>query len=223
MELFNEVENESNLELLEPTLESIRYQRRRRTRGYREAMLENLPVETVEYRLSDEEQVCSCCGRTKIKKLDPKDRYEERLKQSKPILDAFLPWLQKQKQHVLPKSALGKAIAYCLNQWDKLVAFLEDGRLEIDNNRSERSIKSVVIGRKNWLFANTPQGARASAIIYSIVETAKANQLNPYYYLRYLFEKLPNMDLSDKNALDQMLPWSTTLPVSCIAFHQLTK
>lgn len=159
----------------------------------------------------------------KLKKLDPKDRYEERLKQSKPILDAFLSWLQKQEQQVLPKSALGKAIAYCLNQWDKLIAFLEDGRLEIDNNRSERSIKSVVIGRKNWLFANTPQGARASAIIYSIVETAKANQLNPYYYLRYLFEQLPNMDLSDKNALDQMLPWSTTLPVTCIAFNQLTK
>lgn len=159
----------------------------------------------------------------KLKNLDPKDRYEERLKQSKPILDAFLSWLKNQEQKVLPKSALGKAIAYCLNQWDKLVAFLEDGRLEIDNNRSERSIKPVVIGRKNWLFANTPQGARASAIIYSIVETAKANKLNPYYYLRYLFEQLPNMDLSDENALDQMLPWSTTLPVTCITFNKLTK
>ena len=93
---------------------------------------------------------------------------------------------------------------------------MEDGRLEIDNNRSERSIKSVVIGRKAWLFSNTPQGARASAIIYSMVETAIANGLNPYYYLRYLFEQLPNMNLTDMNALDRMLPWSTTLPVSCI-------
>ncbi|KHF26712.1 Transposase IS66 family protein [Anoxybacillus sp. BCO1] len=159
----------------------------------------------------------------KLKHLKPQERYEERLRQSKPILDTFLSWLKKQEQQVLPKSALGKAIAYCLNQWDKLVAFLEDGRLQIDNNRSERSIKPVVIGRKNWLFANTPQGARASAIIYSVVETAIANRLHPYYYLRYLFEQLPNMDLSDSRALDQVLPWSKTLPVSCIAFHQLTK
>jgi transposase len=159
----------------------------------------------------------------KLKELDPKDRYEARLKQSKPVLDAFLSWLKVQENKVLPKSALGKAITYCLNQWNKLVAFLEDGRLEIDNNLSERSIKPVVIGRKNWLFANTPQGARASAIIYSIVETAKANGLNPYYYLRYLFEQLPNIDLTDENALDQLLPWSTTIPVSCIAFNKLSK
>lgn len=124
---------------------------------------------------------------------------------------------------MLPKSGLGKAVQYCLNQWDKLVAFLEDGRLEIDNNRSERSIKPVVIGRKNWLFSNTPQDARASAIIYSIVETAIANGLYPYYYLRYLFEQLPNIDLTDMDALDCLLPWSTTLPVICIAFNNSTK
>jgi len=158
-----------------------------------------------------------------LKELEPKERYEKRLEKSKPILDAFLIWLNIQEQKVLPKSGLGKAITYCLNQWDKLVAFLEDGRLEIDNNRSERSIKPVVIGRKAWLFANTPQGAQASAIIYSIVETALANGLNPYYYLRYLFEQLPNMDLTDEKTLDQLLPWSTTLPVTCIVFNKLTK
>lgn len=158
-----------------------------------------------------------------LKELDPKERYEKRLEKSKPVLDSFLSWLKIQETKVLPKSALGKAITYCLNQWDKLVAFLEDGRLEIDNNRSERSIKPVVIGRKNWLFANTPQGAQASAIIYSIVETAIENRLNPYYYLRYLFEKLPNMDLTDMPALGQLLPWSTTLPVTCIAFNRLSK
>lgn len=102
------------------------------------------------------------------------------------------------------------------------MAFLEDGRLEIDNNRSERSIKPIIIG-KNWLFSNAPQGARASAIIYSIVETAKANGLNPYYYLRYLLEELPNIDLADENVLDQLFPWSTTIPVSCIAFNKLSK
>lgn len=159
----------------------------------------------------------------KLKELGPKERYEERLKQSKPVLDAFLSWLKIQEQKVLPKSGLGKAITYCLNQWDKLVAFLEDGRLEIDNNRSERSIKPVVIGRKAWLFSNTPKGARASAIIYSIVETAIANGLNPYYYLHYLFDQLPNMDLTDNENLDRVLPWSTALPVSCISFKKLPK
>ncbi|MEM3485211.1 MAG: transposase, partial [Candidatus Methanomethyliaceae archaeon] len=97
----------------------------------------------------------------------------------------------------------------------KLEAFLKDGRLEIDNNRSERSIKPFVIGRKNWLFANTPQGAQASAIVYSVVETAKENGLNPFRYLNYLFEKLPNMDIKDTSLLDQVLPWSDALPPDC--------
>jgi hypothetical protein len=87
--------------------------------------------------------------------------------------------------------------------------------LELDNNRSERSIKPFVIGRKNWLFSNTPRGATSSATIYSIVETAKENGLNPLMYLMYLFEKLPNMDIKDKDALDELMPWSATLPEVC--------
>ncbi|MFD2444114.1 IS66 family transposase [Bacillus sp. CGMCC 1.16607] len=158
-----------------------------------------------------------------LKDLTSEERYEKRLESSKPVLDAFLVWLKKQEQNVAQKSKLGEAIIYCLNQWEKLEAFLKDGRLEIDNNRSERSIKPFVIGRKNWLFANTPKGARSSAIIYSIVETAKENGLNPYYYLRYLFEVLPNMDIKDESALDKLLPWSTTLPIYCRVFNQLSK
>ncbi|MBC9786757.1 IS66 family transposase, partial [Heliobacterium chlorum] len=143
------------------------------------------------------------------------ERYQARLALSRPVLNAFLAWLNTQSTQVLPKSALGQAIAYCLNQWQKLEAFLLDGRLEIDNNRSERSIKPFVIGRKNWLFANTPRGAQASAIIYSIVETAKENGLHPFTYLTYLFEKLPNIDTEDHQALDSLLPWSNTLPKVC--------
>jgi transposase len=158
-----------------------------------------------------------------LKNLSSEERYEKRLKRSKPVLDAFLSWLKIQEHKVLPKSALGQAINYCLNQWEKLEAFLKDGRLELDNNRSERSIKPFVIGRKNWLFSNTPKGARASAIIYSIVETAKANGLNPYFYLNFLFEKLPNMDTTDESALDKLLPWSTSLPITCIVFNKLSK
>jgi len=150
-----------------------------------------------------------------LKEVTPEKRYEIRLVRSQPVLDAFLVWLNQRYPEVLPKSAFGQAIKYCLNQWTKLEAFMQDGRLEIDNNRSERSIKPFVMGRKAWMFANTPRGARASAIIYSIVETAKENGLNPFLYLTYLFEKLPNLDIKDLNSLDQLLPWSDSLPISC--------
>ena len=143
------------------------------------------------------------------------ERYEKRLKLSKPLLDEFYTWLKRQSQLTIPKSAFGQAITYCLNQWDSLTHFLLDGRLEIDNNRAERSIKPFVIGRKNFLFSNTPRGARGSAIIYSIIETAKENQLKPYNYLVYLFEQLPNIDTGDVAAVDSLLPWSDALPEDC--------
>lgn len=150
-----------------------------------------------------------------LKDKTPEERYQIRQVRSRPVLDTFLAWLKSQRPQVLPKSSFGQAINYCLGQWDKLIAFLQDGRLELDNNRSERSIKPFVIGRKNWLFANTPRGAQASAIVYSIVETAKENGLNPFHYLKFLFEKLPNLNPQDENALDQLLPWSDTLPLEC--------
>lgn len=144
--------------------------------------------------------------------LTPEERYKKRLELSRPVLDDFSAWLKTQLPRVLPKSALGVAIRYCRNQWDKLETFLLDGRLEVDNNRSERSIKPFVIGRKNFLFSNTPRGARASAIIYSVVETAKENGLIPFQYLCYLFEQLPNLGGKD---LDELLPWSESLPDTC--------
>jgi transposase len=156
-----------------------------------------------------------------IKQATSEERYTIRLERSRPILDDFSAWLRTQKSRVLPKSALGQAITYCQNQWEPLIAFLKDGRLEIDNNRSERAIKPFVIGRKNWLFANTPRGAKASAIIYSLVETAKENGLNPFVYLTYLFEKLPNLtDPHDEIELDRLLPWSETLPIICRVFNK---
>jgi hypothetical protein len=106
---------------------------------------------------------------------------------------------------------LGAALTYCRNQWEKLVTFLEDGRLAIDNNSSERAIKPFVVGRKNWLFANTPDGADASAVIYSIIETAKENGLNATAYVEYLLERLPSATTSE---LDSLLPWSPSLPAS---------
>lgn len=145
----------------------------------------------------------------------PEQRMEGRHRRSTPVLDKFRVWLDERAGQVLPKSKLGEAITYCRNQWPKLLGFLQDGRLELDNNRSERSIKPFVIGRKNWLFANTPRGARSSATIYSLIETAKENGLNPFIYLTYLFEQLPNIPLKDPEALDRLLPWSDAVQVRC--------
>jgi hypothetical protein len=113
----------------------------------------------------------------KWRELPAQQRIEERQQHSRCVLDELWAWLNVQKPRTLPKSGLGKAIHYCLGQWSKLTAFMADGRLELSNNRSERAIKPFVIGRKNWLFSNTSKGARASAIIYSIIETAKENGL----------------------------------------------
>ena len=152
----------------------------------------------------------------KLKEATPEERHRVREEQSRPVLDAYRAWLHQQRARTMPKSLLGQAIAYSLNQWEKLTAFLKDGRLELDNNRSERSIKPFVIGRKNWLFANTPRGAAASATIYSVIETAKENGLHPFRYLQYLFEQLPQLsNLHEQKALEPFMPWSPSLPDTC--------
>ena len=141
-----------------------------------------------------------------LEKLSPESRFEERQKQAKPVLDEYLSWLKAQK--AAPKCALGKAVYYSLDQWQYLERYLEDGRLEISNNRAERSIKPFVIDRKNFLFVNTPRGATGSAVMFSIIETAKENGLNPYKYLTYVFRKAPNLEVADLQQLEQLLPWN---------------
>ena len=134
------------------------------------------------------------------------ERFKKRQELSKPILDEFYDWLNTFNPP--PKMALYKAVVYAKNQREYLECYLEDGRLEISNNRAERSIKPFVIGRKNWLFANTPRGAKASAILFSIIETAKENRLNPYEYLTYVFRNAPNWDIRiNANNLERLLPW----------------
>ena len=137
----------------------------------------------------------------------PEERRIERERDSRPVLDEFHAWLGAMQPIVVPKSALGKAVGYCLNQWEKLSRFMEDGRLEIDNNRAERSIKPFVIGRKAWMFANTPSGARASAVLYSLVETAKENGLDPAAWLAHLLREIPNLPAETDEALDALMPW----------------
>lgn len=138
----------------------------------------------------------------------PEDRKSLRSERSKAILEEFKVWLDRESGLTLPKSILGAAFTYCKNQWSKLIEFLADGRLEIDNNRAERSIKPFVIGRKNWLFSNTPRGAKTSAIIYSIIETAKENGLDPFSYLKYVFERLSQ---TSPQSITDLLPWNATV------------
>lgn len=123
----------------------------------------------------------------------PEERHEKRAEFAKPVMDELHKWLKSLDP--APKSLLGRAVGYTLNEWKYLERYLLDGRLECSNNRSERTIKGFVINRKNFLFANTPLGAESSAIIYSLTETAKENGLSPYRYLAYIFENAPNWDI----------------------------
>jgi transposase len=110
---------------------------------------------------------------------------------AKPIFDDFFKWLSKKSLQVAPKSLLGKAVNYTLNEWKRLLVYLDHPFMTPDNNLAENAIRPFVIGRKNWIFSGTPDGAKASADLYSLIETAKANNLEPYKYLRYLFERIP--------------------------------
>ena len=139
------------------------------------------------------------------------ERYAERLKQAKPVLDAMFAWANSRT--AAPKSALGKALNYLKEQWPYLTNYLKDGRLEISNNRAERSIKPFVIDRKNFLFANTPKGATGSAVMFSLIQTAIENKLDPYRYLTWLMHTANNADLTDPQVIQNLLPWNA--PTEC--------
>ena len=139
-----------------------------------------------------------------LRELPPEERYSQRLQRSKPVMDALLAWASTNK--AAPKSALGKALYYLKEQWPYLIRVLEDGRLELSNNLAERSIKPFVIGRKNFLFANTPRGAQGSAVVYSMIETAKANGLDPYRYLTWVLRTAPGMGHGSPDWAAKLLP-----------------
>jgi transposase len=125
------------------------------------------------------------------RELDAVQIYQLRQEKAKPVLAEFKDWLQTNQPLTPPKGLLGQAISYTLANWEKLVIYIEDGRLRPDNNLVENAIRPFVVGRKNWLFAGSPDGARASATFFTLIETAKANGLEPYAYLRHIFEELP--------------------------------
>ena len=145
-------------------------------------------------------------------RLTPEQRKTERLRQSQPVLEEYFAWLDTVQ--ALSGSNLYKAIQYSQNQKTVLESFLLDGRIELSNNRAENAVRPFVVGRKNWLFSKTPKGAHASALVYSVVETAKANNLNPFAYLTYLLTVLPDLTRSGKN-LSAVLPWSDAVPDCC--------
>lgn len=145
----------------------------------------------------------------KIKDEPPDKRYQIRQEQALPILDKLKKWMEKSLLTVAPKTKIGIALVYLNNQWDRLVAYLEDGSYPIDNNAAERAIRPFAIGRKNWMFSKSQAGAKASANLYSLIETAKANGLNTYDYLQYLFKELPNVQSVEQ--IEAMLPWNVQL------------
>jgi transposase len=155
---------------------------------------------TVERKLREE---------LKTQKIGIEEFQKERKKQCVPILTAFHDWLEKEQQAVLSSSKLGEAVAYTLGQWPKLVRYLDNAELTPDNNACERSIRPFVMGRKNWVLSGSPDGAQSSCQLYSLIETAKANNKNPYEYLKTVFEQAAEMNPGDN--WENLLPWNLPL------------
>ena len=147
----------------------------------------------------------------KLNELSSEERLRQRQVVVKPLVDAFFAYIKTLK--VSKKDTFGDAVGYALNQERYLRVFLEDGDVPIDNNASERAIRGFCVGKKNWQMIDTINGAKTSAIIYSIVETAKANNLKPYNYVQYLLEEIPkHMNDTNCSFLENLLPWSENLP-----------
>jgi len=143
--------------------------------------------------------------------LAPEQRKALRQEKAVPVLDQLRAWLDKSLPQVPPGTATGKALHYLHSEWSKLITYLEDGRLEIDNNLAENAIRPFVMGRKNWLFSDSVAGVKSSANLYSLIETAKSNGLEPYAYLREVFTRLPQVETVED--IEQLLPWRNA-PVS---------
>ncbi len=141
-----------------------------------------------------------------IRDLPPSEKAILRQQKSKPLLDDFHVWLEKNITKLDPGSLSRQAMSYALNQWPKLVVYCDNGHLDISNAAAENTIRPFAIGRKNWMFADTPKGAQASAIFYSLIESAKVNGLEPFDYLNHILKELPYADTVEK--LEQLLPWN---------------
>jgi len=140
--------------------------------------------------------------------LTPEARYTFRQEKAKPLLEDLKKWLDEKAKLILPKGKLGKAIQYARNEWENFIRYIDDGRLEIGTIFVENKIRPVALGRRNWLFCDTVKGAHASAALYSLIESAKANDLNPYKYLKHVFTEIPKAKTVDE--YEKLLPWKIT-------------
>lgn len=147
--------------------------------------------------------------------LSDENRYQARQEKLKPLFKKFFDWCKKNESTILPGSKLGRAINYALKHQATFENVLLDGRLELSNNKAERAVKSLVMGRKNWLFSQSFEGATASGIILSLLETAKRNGLDPEKYLNYLLQKLPNEEILNSETLEAYLPWQEKVQTIC--------
>ena len=156
-----------------------------------------------------------------LKNLSPDERLKERQTSIRPLVEEYFAWIKEiiASGKVLPKTETGKGLQYSINQEDYLKVFLTDGEVPIDDSASERALRNFTIGRKNWMTINTVRGAQASAVIYSITETARANSLNVYYYIKHLLTELPQLvgenGNTEQSMLEPLMPWSKTLPADC--------
>ena len=151
-----------------------------------------------------------------LKDLPAGERMTRRQLSVKPLVEAYFVWVRETLPKVPQKSKTWEGFNYSLNQENYLKVFLDDGEVPMDNNAAEQSIRGFCIGKKNWVMIDTIAGAKSSAIIYSIAETAKANNLKPYDYFEYLLTEIPkHLDDTDRSFLDDLLPWSPSLPANC--------
>lgn len=154
----------------------------------------------------------------KLDSLTTEDRFNKRLMQEKPVFEAFWSWAEKVAPTVLPKTQLGKAFEYAFKRREYLGNYFKYGDCAISNNAAENAIRPFTVGRKNWLFSDTPNGAKASADIYSIVETAKANRLDVFKYFELLLTVLPSMEfLTNPDIIEELLPWNISVQKICKA------
>lgn len=151
-----------------------------------------------------------------IEELSFEEKKQKRQEASQPILDAFWSWVEKTSAMYTTNEKLTEALTYATNQRKYLETFMEDGRIPLSNNLCEANIKPFATARRAWLFADTPKGAKANAVLYTLVETAKANKLDVYEYLKYLLEEMPNNNhLQYTEVLNRYLPWSKEIPEQC--------
>ncbi len=155
-----------------------------------------------------------------IAELSIKEKLKKREEKSEPILKKFYEWVNLTNQKYITNKKLKEAITYAINQKENLSRFLEDGRIPLTNSKAERAIRPFAVHRKNWLFADSVEGAKANGVYYSLIESAKVNHLNINKYIKYLLEELPQLEgEKTETEIERYLPWSKELPEEILNYQ----